>query len=376
MSRPSVCVVTWFYDHQPGFLDFRYRIECLARRFDTTLVLRSARFVPEFQDLPLALRIVEEPGCGTRSLLRYQWRVARLLRREAPDRVLLLGAQLALAAWGLDPARTALYWNEHPTHTFHGGRWGVLSRLANAALVRAAFAGARRAGTVMPIGEAHREDLLRRRVDPARCRLVHMGVHERFAAAAARAPASVPGRPLALIYTGTVAEDRGRDVMLEGLAIARRAGVDCTLTLVGAGPAEQAYCLARGRELGIAAALTVLGRVPGDAIPGLLAAADAGVCLWKDRVWWRFNPPTKLFEYLVAGLPVLASRIRTHTDYVEDGVHGLIFDYAPAGFADAIARLAADPAALARLSAAAARAGARFRWQAIEPQFLAALDAA
>ncbi len=133
--------------------------------------------------------------------------------------------------------------------------------------------------------------------------------------------------PLELIYVGSVSKARGRDVMLEALAIANRERCIARLTLVGASDAELAYCRDYASRLGIADAVRVQGRIAGDAVPACLRGADAGLCLWEDLPWWRFNPPTKLFEYLVAGLPVLASDIRTHTAYVAEGHNGFIFSY-------------------------------------------------
>jgi glycosyltransferase involved in cell wall biosynthesis len=110
--------------------------------------------------------------------------------------------------------------------------------------------------------------------------------------------------------------------------------------------------------------------VPGLEVPGYFARADAGLCLWEDLPWYRFNPPTKLFEYLVAGLPVLASNIRTHTEYIRDGHNGLVFDYSAAGLARAIERLWQQRASLADLKQRARASSDAYLWPAIEPAFL------
>lgn len=371
-TMPPICVVSWFYDDQPGFLDFRYRIESLVSRFDVTVVLRDRRFATEAGATGARLLIVPS-STNTAGLLRYCVLVARALRRMSGVPVLLLGAQLAPLATLIPRDRVAIYWNEHPTHTYRAETdSGYFKRLRAALLVRAAFQAARRAALVMPIGEAHEDDLRAQGVATSAIRLVYMGVHPRFLR---RRPAgaSDSSRALRVLYAGTVAPERGRDVMLEGLALARARGFRCTLTLVGASPTEQAYCAARADELGISDMLRVLGRVNGDDLPSFYFEADAGICLWEDRVWWRFNPPTKLFEYLAAGLPVLASRIRTHTRYVEDGVTGLVFDYGPEGFAAVLERLHRARADLPLMSEAAAAAGDRFLWPRVEPAFISAL---
>jgi glycosyltransferase involved in cell wall biosynthesis len=372
VSRPHVLIGTWFYSDQPGFQDFRYRIESLAREFDVTLVLRGEEFRREFPDLPARIVVLDTPA-GRRPMLQFIRRFSALARHTAPQLVVLLGSQLAYATFLLRGLPSVLYWNEHPTHFFIGSTRRPERVLLGRLMVAASFAAARRASLVMPIGEAHRDDLLAHGLPARRCELVYMGVEDRFAGLRAAPPAGPAERPLSVVYTGTVSNERGRDVMLEGLALARAEGAQVRLVIVGAAADQLAYCRERGAALGVAQALEVVGRVPGSEIPAYLARADLGVCIWADKVWWRFNPPTKLFEYLVAGLPVLASRIRTHTAYIRDDFNGLVFDYDARAFADALLRAWRDRAQLPAWSTAAADDGRRFLWSRIEPQFLAAV---
>jgi glycosyltransferase involved in cell wall biosynthesis len=367
-----VLIGTWFYSDQPGFQDFRYRIETLAREFDVTLVLRADEFRREFAGLPARILVLDTPA-GRRPMLRFIRQLAAHARDNAFRLVVLLGSQLAYGTFLLRGIPTILYWNEHPTHFFIGSTRRPERLLLGRLMVRASFAAARRATLVMPIGEAHRDDLFDHGLPPSRCELVYMGVEDRFAGLRAASPAGAAGRPLTVVYTGTVSDERGRDVMLDGLAMARREGADARLVIVGASAEQLAYCVARGAELGVADALEVVGRVPGSEIPGYLARADLGICIWADKVWWRFNPPTKLFEYLVAGLPVLASRIRTHTAYIRDDFNGLVFDYDARAFADALLRAWRERSSIPVWSANAAQDGQRFLWSRIEPQFLAAV---
>ncbi|MGV7210625.1 glycosyltransferase [Oxalobacteraceae bacterium A2-2] len=361
-----IVICSWFYEGQPGYLDFKYRIRALAERYQVTLLLRHAVFQAEFADLPLQTEVIHTDGTGAPHQLSFMLRSARYCRRQRPDLVVLLGSQLAMTAMLLGGLPSLLYWNEHPTHFFYPDYRNPFKRLAYRSLLWLNYRAARHAGKVMPIGEAHLEDLLAHGLAPSSAKLIYMGVEDRFGflARVNEAPA------LRLVYTGTVMRERGRDVMLDGLALARQQGANVTLTMVGASPEELAYCQRRVAELGLEGACTVVGRVPGSAIPGYLADADLGICIWEDRVWWRFNPPTKLFEYLVAGLPVLGSRIRTHSDYIRDGVNGWIFDYDAAAFARALLHACRERDALPAMSAAAHAAGQQYLWSAIEPRFL------
>ncbi|AOY01893.1 glycosyltransferase family 4 protein [Jeongeupia sp. USM3] len=366
--KAHIVIATWFFEGQPGFLDFKYRIAALAKRYRVTLLLRHASFRNEFADLPLTIEVLHTSGTGIREQFGFMHRCARAAGRA--DLLVLLGSQLALGAYMLRRVPTLLYWNEHPSHFFEPDHRNPLKRLVYRGLLRGNYAAGRRVTRVMPIGEAHHEDLLAHGVPAARAELIYMGVEDRFGYLAQVNRQAA----LRLVYTGTVIRERGRDVMLEGVALARQRGLDVRLTMVGASDEQLAFCRKSAVRLGIAAAVEIVGRVPGERIPDYLSQADVGICVWEDRLWWRFNPPTKLFEYLVAGLPVMASRIRTHTDYVRDGDNGWIFDYDAAAFADCLQRIVAQRSALPAMSQRAHAAGQQYLWSSIEPQFLAVVD--
>ncbi len=79
-----------------------------------------------------------------------------------------------------------------------------------------------------------------------------------------------------------------------------------------------------------------------------------------------FGSPTKLFEYLAAGRPVVASRLGQIGRVVEDGTTGLLFEPGDApAFRSAVLRLAADPELRARLGREARKtAERRYTWEA------------
>lgn len=374
--KKAVTIVTWFYPDQPGYLDFSYRVQALAKRYRVTLISREPIQQAELHSDAIDYVVIPTIDCAMPRHVAYVIRVASFVRKLNPDMVVLLGSQIATVKLLIGSIPAVVYWNEHPAHYFPAGQGSMVKRSVRAALRGLTYRGARRAEVAMPIGEAHHEDLLAHGVALERLRLIYMGVAAGFSPQTGNGPATVvsgANEPLKLIYTGTVIHERGRDVMLEGLAKANARRRVATLTMVGALPEQIAYCLARARELGIGDALNVVGRVPGHAIPALLANADAGICIWEDRLYWRFNPPTKLFEYLVAGLPVLVSNIRTHTDYVRDWENGVVFDYAADSFAECVTALWQRRAELPRMRACALAESEKYLWNKLEAQFLNAL---
>ncbi len=373
-------VVTRFAPDQPGFLDFSYRIKALAKTYRVTVFSAQRLTQAELLFDEVDYLVIPQPE-GRLGWLLYMIACARLIRARRPSCVVLLHSLLAPMAWLTGRIPTALYWNEHPSRfTASPSTHPYVKRLARKlALKWLFFEAARRTTLVMPIGEAHQADLLENGCDPDRVRLIYMGVDAAFTLA--KPPASPvgsdsppdPESPLRLIYVGTVNQARGRDLMLEAMMLANREKTIAHLRIVGADPEQLAYCIDLAQRLGIADAVEICGRIEGSAIPSLLQTADAGLCLWEDRPWWRFNPPTKLFEYLAAGLPVLASDIRTHTQYIAHNYNGMIFNYDSHSLAQVIRDLSQRRSLLHDMKDRARERGRQYLWDKLEPGFLQAL---
>ncbi|MEY4429966.1 MAG: hypothetical protein RLZZ182_2655 [Pseudomonadota bacterium] len=379
-ARGRCAVITCMSPSQPGFLDFAYRVHALAASHHVTLISNIDLDIAEFRVAHVQHVQVPMPE-GQWGWLRFLARCAALLRAGHFDRVMLLHSAVAPLAMACRAMHlpVVLYWNEHPTHLAPPCGWSQpLSKVIRGLVRRLMFAGARAADLVMPIGEAHHQDLLAHGVRAQCAQLVPMGVASAFRAEHSRG-ARRSDEPLQLIYIGTVAADRGRDVMFEAMAQVQAQSHlrgRAHLTIVGVQPDQMAECQGRVERLGLQGSVSLVGRVPGHDIPSLLQRAHVGLCLWEDRVWYRFNPPTKLFEYLVAGLPVLASNIRTHTAYVRDGVNGFIFDYSPHGLATAIARILSSDLDWQAINFSAWAAGEPYLWSTIQPRFLQAFSQA
>ncbi len=363
------CIVVLSLDsNQPGFLDFSYRLKALAENYALTILSQDAYLQDE---LNVSTHFVSlGRGKGKLGWLSYLFKCASYIRQHKADVVVLLHSSAAPIALMGVKTPICLYWNEHPTNMIQENvennpvkNW--IARM----MQKLVFTGAKKADVVMPIGEEHLDDLLKNGIDPAKLKMIYMGVADTFLLE--DTVAYDANHPLELIYVGTISGPRGRDVMIEGLAQAVSMGCKhVRLTLVGANQEQMTFCQNKVNALGVANYITILPRVNGDKIPELLKSGDVGICLWEDRPWWRFNPPTKLFEYLVAGLPVLASNIRTHTRYIKNWENGLIFDYDAHAFAHAIKQLLDHQDKIRVMRARALDAGTQHLWSKLEPVFL------
>lgn len=370
--KPHCVVITCFDEHQPGYLDFLYRIRALAKMYQVTLVSQHSLIQQELIIPQVKYRSLPHQG-GKLGWLTYLIKSARYARSLSPDVVMLLHSALAPITMLMGKIPSCLYWNEHPTNLMHmPPGFSPIKQALTWGLQQLVFCGAKRATLVMPIGEDHQEDLLTRGVRADKIEMQYMGVADHFARALQQPRTDTT---LKLVYTGTISATRGRDVMLDAmhLVINNHLIMQLHLCMVGASESELVYCQQKIQTLGLQHHVEVLGRVTGDEVQQYLQNADAAICIWQPSQWNMFNPPTKLFEYLVAGLPVLASNIRTHTRYITHEKTGFIFDYNPQGLAEAIQTLYRQRQNLPALKAHARSAGQQYLWSKLEGQFKASV---
>jgi glycosyltransferase involved in cell wall biosynthesis len=166
----------------------------------------------------------------------------------------------------------------------------------------------------------------------------------------ARRAAPAPSAPLELVYIGRLVPRKGLEESLEALALARAAGVQARLVLAGGGPEEERL-RRRVRALGLGEDVRFAGPAWGYAKTRLLC--DADVLLLPSH---GEGLPYSLLEAMAAGVVPIVTPVGAIPEAVSEGVHGRFVpvDDAPA-IARAIAELAADRAALARMSQACRR---------------------
>ncbi len=151
-------------------------------------------------------------------------------------------------------------------------------------------------------------------------------------------------RPLVL-YVGNLEPYQGVDLAVEALAAA---GAPADLVVIG-GDREGIGRLRRfAGALGVGEAVHLLGPRPVADLMAYLRQADI---LLSPRAEGN-NTPMKLYSYLAAARPVLATDIRSHTQVLDDRT-ALLVPPEPAAMGAALRRLAEDAALRASLGQAA-----------------------
>ena len=155
-------------------------------------------------------------------------------------------------------------------------------------------------------------------------------------------------------FVGSLKPWHGLEVLAEAFTRVCEIRPGFRLLVVGDGPARSALeaALAAGGARGT---VEMTGAVAPAEVPGLLASMDAAVAPYPEQAGFYFSP-LKLYEYMAAGLPVVASRIGPLTETIRDGVDGLL---CPPGDAAALAAALLDLADRPGLRTALGRAARR-----------------
>jgi len=175
----------------------------------------------------------------------------------------------------------------------------------------------------------------------------------------------VPARPAAVPtvgYAGHLYPWKGVDVLLDALALLP----DVAGLIIGGHGAEPDLQRARTRAeaLGIAARVRFTGAVePSRVLPRLAEADILVVPNTATTLSARYTSPLKLFEYLAAGKPIVASDLPSLREVLSDGGNAVLVGPGdPAALAAGIRRVLDDPRLAESIARRAFDDAARFTW--------------
>jgi glycosyltransferase involved in cell wall biosynthesis len=227
------------------------------------------------------------------------------------------------------------------------------------------------ADLVVTLGEAMRDEIIERGVDPDKIIIVPNGVSDEFLrplpddngrlmdrGSLKRKLGIQPGEHVVGLVSSLVAHE-GIGTLLEAVKILNDRGVRTRALIVGDGP-ERPALQRQAAALGIAAIFP--GRVPMSQVRAYHAVLDVFVVpRTADRVC-QLVTPLKPVEAMASGLPVVVSAVRALSEIVNDKVTGLLSPPLDAGaLADCLQALLEDPGLRATLGANAREWVARDR---------------
>jgi glycosyltransferase involved in cell wall biosynthesis len=159
------------------------------------------------------------------------------------------------------------------------------------------------------------------------------------AAAAVRRDLGVGEHTPVVLYTGTFEAYQGLDLLFAAMALVRGSRPDARLVLAGGKPDQVAAAREQARAAGIGDVTVFAGERPASEIPAYLLAADVLVSPRSRGT----NTPLKIYQYLRSGRPIVATRLLTHTQVLDDDV-AILTAATPEGYAAGILAVIEDPA--------------------------------
>jgi glycosyltransferase involved in cell wall biosynthesis len=173
--------------------------------------------------------------------------------------------------------------------------------------------------------------------------------------------AAIPAQAPIVLYLGAVMAHRGVEEVVAALADVAGAHLVC---LGAAGPHADFVRTEVARQ-GLDQRVHLVPPVPSEQVVPYAGSASVGVSLVQPAsLSYRLALPNKLFQYMAAGLPVLASDFPDVRAVVEGSGAGVVVDPTDvAAVAQALRELLADPARARAMGDAGRRAvRERFNW--------------
>ncbi len=237
----------------------------------------------------------------------------------------------------------------------------------------------RKAAAVVCVTQSFRDNLVTRGIDGGKISVVTNGVDldrfrpvakdRRLAAELGLAGSFVAG------YVGTHGMAHGLETLIEAAAGLRLRGDadDIRLVLIGDGAAKTAL-VERAKGLGLDT-VGFVDPVPREAVARYWSLLDAGIIHLKRDALFRTVIPSKLFECMAMGIPVLLGVEGESAGIVEAEGAGLTFEpESPRALGEGLVRLARDEELRKRLGENGRTAARKYDRSALAADMLAILN--
>lgn len=132
------------------------------------------------------------------------------------------------------------------------------------------------------------------------------------------APNGKPGGQFTIMYHGSLLQRNGLDLAVQALETVRKTIPGATLVVCGERTPFFDMVMATAGQRGLQGAVRYLGMKKREEIAEVIDRCDVGIIPNHRSIFTEMNTPTRIFEYLSRGKPVVTPRARGIQDYFGD----------------------------------------------------------
>jgi glycosyltransferase involved in cell wall biosynthesis len=131
-------------------------------------------------------------------------------------------------------------------------------------------------------------------------------------------PQPASSDPFIVMYHGTLVERNGLDIAIEAFACLRKKLPTAQLHIYGKATPFLERIMQSVRDLDLQQSVIHLGQKPLEQIVDAIDACNVGLIPNRNNAFTHINTPTRIFEYLARGKPVIAPRTAGIQDYFNE----------------------------------------------------------
>lgn len=135
-------------------------------------------------------------------------------------------------------------------------------------------------------------------------------------------------KTLRIVYVGFLSKLRGLDILVNAISSFLRKGyekTDISLDIIGKG-GEKEFLERLVVALGIEDCVRIHGWLSQEEIDKIMASANVGALTYRVCGHWNHTIPNKIFDYMLAGLPVLSTEVIPIKRIITENNCGVVCD--------------------------------------------------
>ncbi|MGB8030187.1 MAG: glycosyltransferase family 4 protein [Terracidiphilus sp.] len=130
-------------------------------------------------------------------------------------------------------------------------------------------------------------------------------------------PTRSVNQPFVVVFHGSLVERNGLHLAVDALALLHKAIPELELRVYGRSTSYLEQIMAKARSTGLEGRVVYLGPKKLEDLAGEIEQCDVGIVPNQRNTFTDINTPTRIFEYLALGKPVIAPRTPGITDYFD-----------------------------------------------------------